>query len=51
MQYGPIVPTITTQVARGRYVPVSAFREQLEPLSFGLVAWRNYLKVPAVERR
>jgi hypothetical protein len=27
----------------------SAFRQQLEPLSFGQVAWRNYLKVPAVK--
>ena len=27
----------------------SVFRQQLEPLSFGQVAWRNDLKVPAVK--
>ncbi len=33
----------------GSYVLGSVFRQQLEPLSFGQVTWRNDLEVPAVK--
>ena len=49
----PALQTITTQVTVGQTVSCpacgSVFRQQLEPLPFGEMTWRDHLKVPPVK--